>query len=103
MKGRGLLRHSVPVAGRVQQAGRRAGMGMMPLIKPKSNTVHNANGSQAWRKMVDMYHDYLPAFKARYHQHSVIEAVFGPSRRCTASMSSVTDPTTNDARSPPCA
>ncbi len=53
-------------------------MGMTPLIKPKSNTVHNAGGSQAWSKMVDMYHDDydLPAFKARYHQRSVIEAVF---------------------------
>ena len=56
---------------------RLAGMGMTPLIKPKSNTVHNAGGSQAWRKMVDMYHDDLPAFNARYHQRSVIEAVFG--------------------------
>ncbi len=26
--------------------------------------------------MVDMYHDDLPAFNARYHQRSVIEAVF---------------------------
>ena len=56
---------------------RLAGMVMTPLIRPKSNTVYNVNGSQAWRKMVDMYHDDLPAFKARYHQRSVIEAVFG--------------------------
>ena len=27
--------------------------------------------------MVDMYHDDLPAFNARYHQRSVIEVVFG--------------------------
>ena len=57
---------------------RLAGMGMTPLIKPKSNTVHNTNGSQAWRKMVDMYHDYdLPAFNARYHQRSVRGSVCG--------------------------
>ncbi len=56
---------------------RLAGMGMTPLIKSKSNPIHNAGGSQAWRKMVDMYHDDLPAFNARYHQRSVIEAVFG--------------------------
>ncbi len=33
----------------------------------------------AERKMVDMCHDDydLPAFKARYHQRIVIEAVFG--------------------------
>ena len=27
-------------------------MGMVPRIKPKSNTIHNAFGSQAWREMV---------------------------------------------------
>ena len=48
-------------------------MGMVPRIKPKSNTVHNAKGSQAWRGMVDLYMDDRETFDSEYHQRSVME------------------------------
>ena len=51
-------------------------MGMVPRIKPKSNTVRNAKGSQPWRGMVDLYMDYRETFDSEYHQRSVIESVF---------------------------
>ena len=51
-------------------------MGMVPRIKPKSNTVRNAKGSQAWRGMVDSYMDDREAFDSEYHQRSIIESVF---------------------------
>ena len=38
--------------------------GMVPRIWPKSNTIHNALGSQSWRDMVDLYTDDLAAFKS---------------------------------------
>ena len=37
-------------------------MSMVPRIKPKSNTVRNAKGSQPWRGMVDLYMDDREAF-----------------------------------------
>ena len=52
-------------------------MGMVPRIKPKSNTIHNAFGSQAWREMVDLSVQDPDTFKSEYHQRSIIEAVFG--------------------------
>ena len=52
-------------------------MGMVPRIKPKSNTTHNAFGSQAWREMVDLSVQDPDTFKSEYHQRSIIEAVFG--------------------------
>ena len=51
-------------------------MGMVPRIKPKSNTVRNAKGSQPWRGMVDLYMDDRETFDSEYHQRSVIESVF---------------------------
>ena len=51
-------------------------MGMVPRIKPKSNTVRNAKGSQAWRGMGDLYMDDREAFDSEYHQRSIIESVF---------------------------
>ena len=51
--------------------------GMVPRIWPKSNTIHNALGSQSWRDMIDLYAEDLPTFKSEYHQRSIIEAVFG--------------------------
>ncbi len=51
-------------------------MGMVPRIKPKSNTIRNARGSQSWREMVDLYMDDRDRFDSEYHQRSVIEAVF---------------------------
>ena len=51
--------------------------GMAPRIWPKSNTIHNALGSQSWCDMVDLYTDDLAASKSEYHQRSTIEAVFG--------------------------
>ena len=51
-------------------------MGMVPRIKPKSNTVRNAKGSQAWRGMVDLYMDDREAFDSEYHPRSIIESVF---------------------------
>ena len=49
----------------------------MPRIKLKSNTVHNAFGSQSWSEMVDLYTDDPDTFNSEYHQRSIIEAVFG--------------------------
>ena len=51
-------------------------MGMVPRIKPKSNTVRNAKGSQPWREMVDLCMDNRETFDSEYHQRSVIESVF---------------------------
>ena len=51
-------------------------MGMTPYIKPKSNTIRNARGIQAWREMVGLYMDDRDAFDSEYHQRSIIEAVF---------------------------
>ncbi len=51
-------------------------MGMVPRIKPKSNTVRNAKGSQAWRRMVDLYMDDRGTFDSEYRQRSIIESVF---------------------------
>ena len=51
-------------------------MGMVPRIKPKSNTVRNAKGSQAWREMVESYMDDRKTFDSEYHQRSIIESVF---------------------------
>ena len=49
---------------------------MIPRIKPKSNTVRNAKGSQPWRRMADLYMDDRETFDFKYHQRSVIESVF---------------------------
>ncbi len=35
-------------------------MGMVPRIKPKSNTIRNARGSQSWREMVSLYMRHHP-------------------------------------------
>ena len=51
--------------------------GMVLRIWPKSNTIHNALGSQSWCDMVDLYTDDLAAFKSEYRQRSIMEAVFG--------------------------
>ena len=51
-------------------------MGMVPRIRPKSNTVRNAKGSQLWREMVCLYMNDRSAFDSEYRQRSVIEAVF---------------------------
>ena len=51
-------------------------MGMVPRIKPKSNTVRNAKGSQPWREMVDLYMDDRETFDSEYHQRNIIESVF---------------------------
>ena len=47
-------------------------MSMVPRIKPKSNTMRNAKGSQAWREMVDLYVDDREMFDSEYHQRSII-------------------------------
>ena len=47
---------------------------MTPRICPKSNTVHNAQGSQSWR--IDLYVSDPTRFKLEYHQRSIIEAVW---------------------------
>ena len=41
-------------------------MGMVPRIRPKSNTVRNAKGSQPWREMVIFYMDDREAFDSEY-------------------------------------
>lgn len=54
-----------------------AANGMIPRIKPKSNTVCKNNGSQAWGDMLRKYRDDKDGFMDEYHQRSIIEAVFG--------------------------
>ena len=56
---------------------------MTPRIRPKSNTVCKNGGSQAWGDMTRTHRDELARFMDEYHQRSIIEAVFGQSRRCT--------------------
>ena len=51
-------------------------MGMVPHIKPKSNAVRNAKGSQTWREMVDLCMDDRESFDSEYHQRSIMESVF---------------------------
>ena len=66
-------------------------MGMISRIKPKSNTVRNAKGSQPWRGMVDLYMDDREAFDSEYHRRSVMESVFAALKKmygdCTRSHS----------------
>ena len=62
-------------------------VGWDPIIKPKSNTVSNANGSQAWKEMVLMYENDQDQFDERYRQRSIeavysaIKAMYGASLR----------------------
>ena len=51
--------------------------GMVPRIRPKSNTVCKNWGSQAWGDMARTHRDGLARFMDEYHQRSIIEAVFG--------------------------
>ena len=51
--------------------------GMVPRIRPKSNTVCKNGGSQAWGDMARTHRDGLARFMDEYHQRSIIEAVFG--------------------------
>ena len=44
--------------------------GMVPRIRPKSNTVCKNGGNQAWGDMTRTHRD-------EYHQRSIVEAVFG--------------------------
>ena len=46
-------------------------MSMVPRIKPKSNIVRNAKGSQPWRGMVDLYVDDRETFDSEYHRRNV--------------------------------
>lgn len=51
-------------------------LGWTPIIKPKSNTVSNAKGSWAWKEMVQLYMNDRDRFDERYHQRSIVEAVY---------------------------
>ena len=51
--------------------------GIVPRIRPKSNTVCKNGGSQAWGDMARTHRDELARFMDEYHQRSTIEAVFG--------------------------
>ena len=51
-------------------------LGLEPFIKPKSNTTSNSKGSWAWKGMVTMYMEDRDGFDDRYHQRSVVEAVY---------------------------
>ena len=55
--------------------------GMVPRIRPKSNTVCKNGGSQAWGDMTRTHRDELARFMDEYHQRSIIEAVFGATKR----------------------
>lgn len=65
-------------------------LGRTPYIWPKSNTVHNANGSQAWARMVRLFEDDPAEFARHYHARSTVESIFnaikaryGNALRCT--------------------
>ena len=65
-------------------------LGRTPYIWPKSNTVHNANGSQAWARMVRLFEDDPAEFSRHYHARSTVESIFnaikaryGNALRCT--------------------
>ena len=51
--------------------------GMVPRIRPKSNTVCKNEGSQAWGDMARTHKDELTRFMDEYRRRSIIEAVFG--------------------------
>ena len=51
--------------------------GMVPRIRPKSNTVCKNWGSQAWGAMARTHRDELARLMDEYHQRSIIKAVFG--------------------------
>ena len=55
--------------------------GMVPRIRPKSNTVCKNWGSQAWGDMTRTHRDELARLMDKYHQRSIIEAVFGTIKR----------------------
>ena len=55
--------------------------GIVPRIRPKSNTVCKNGGSQAWGDMARTHRDELARFMDEYHQRSIIEAVFGAIKR----------------------
>lgn len=48
----------------------------VPFIAIKSNTITNAKGSRAWKEMVTMAKNNPKEFDSRYHQRSIVEAVF---------------------------
>ena len=52
-------------------------MSMVPRIRPKSSTIHNAIDNQAWREMADLSVQDPDTFKSEHHQRNIIEAVFG--------------------------
>lgn len=65
-------------------------LGRTPYIWPKRNTVHNANGSQAWARMVRLFEDDPAEFGRHYHARSTVESIFnaikaryGNALRCT--------------------
>ena len=58
-----------------------AAKGMVPRVRPKSNTVCKNGGSQAWGDMARTHRDELARFMDEYHQRSIIEAVFGAIKR----------------------
>ena len=51
--------------------------GMVPCIRPKSNTACKNGGSQAWGDMAQTHGDGLARFMDEYRQRSIIEAAFG--------------------------
>ena len=55
--------------------------GMVPRIRPKSNTACKNRGSQAWGDMARTRRDGSARFMDEYHQRSIIEAVFGAIKR----------------------
>ena len=55
--------------------------GMVPRIRPKSNTVCRNGGSQAWGDMARTRRDGLARFVDEYRQRSIIEAVFGATKK----------------------
>ena len=55
--------------------------GTVPRIRPKSNAVCKNGGSQAWGDMARTRRDGLARFMDECHQRSIIEAVFGATKK----------------------
>ena len=50
--------------------------GVVPRIRPKSNTVCKSGGSQTWGGMIRTHRDEMAKFMDEYRQRSIIGAVF---------------------------
>ncbi len=55
--------------------------GILPFIRPKSNSTINKKGSQAWRWMMELWRDSTSLFKRFYHGRSISETANSTMKR----------------------